>query len=70
MTNKKLSIEESLNKIQDIVDMIENNDIELKKSLSLYSDALSIAKTTLTDLQSCEEKFTLLQKEKDQLSDD
>ena len=70
MTKKKVSIEESLSNIQKIVEDIENNDVDLKKSLSLYADAIAIAKTTLTDIQSCDEKFNLLQKEKDLLTND
>ena len=70
MTNKKTTIEDSLNKIQEIVEEIEDNEIDLKKSLALYSDAISIAKTTLTELQTCEEKFTLLEKEKNNLTND
>ena len=68
MTKKNIKIEDSLNDIQQIVDQIEQNDVDLKKSLSLYEDAIKKSKHILEDLEFCEEQFSILNQEKESLN--
>ena len=47
---KELSFEDSLKKLEDIVDKLESGDIDLEKSVELYEEGMRL-KT------SCEEKL-------------
>ena len=68
MTKKNIVIEESLKNIKNIVNQIENNEVDLKKSLLLYSDAIKTSKEIIEELAYCEEQFNILNKEKDSLN--
>ncbi|MAH80478.1 MAG: exodeoxyribonuclease VII small subunit [Rickettsiales bacterium] len=67
MPKQKPTLEESLKDIQSVVERIENNDVDLKNSLTLYSDAIKKSKHILEELESYEEQFNILNDEKDSL---
>ena len=48
--NKELSFEESLKKLEDIVEHLESGDIDLEKSVELYEQGMNLKKI-------CEEKL-------------
>ena len=68
MTKKDIKIEDNLNDIQQIVDQIEQSDVDLKKSLTLYEEAIRKSKCILEELEFCEEQFNILNHEKESLS--
>ena len=47
---KELSFEDSLKKLEDIVDKLESGDIDLEKSVELYEEGMRLK-------SSCEEKL-------------
>ncbi len=67
MSKSDKSIESKLNDIENIVEQIENNDIDLKKSLAMYSDAINLSKDILDDIHHCEKQFDILNQEKSNL---
>ena len=48
--NKELSFEESIKKLEDIVEHLESGDIDLEKSVELYEQGMNLKKI-------CEEKL-------------
>ena len=48
--NKELSFEDSLKKLEYIVDQLESGDVDLEKSVELYKKGMDLKKT-------CEEKL-------------
>ena len=48
--NKELSFEDSLKKLEDIVDQLESGDVDLEKSVELYKKGMDFKKI-------CEEKL-------------
>ena len=48
--NKELSFEDSLKKLEDIVDQLESGDVDLEKSAELYKKGMNLKKI-------CEEKL-------------
>ena len=48
--NKELSFENSLKKLEDIVDQLESGDVDLEKSVELYKKGMDLKKI-------CEEKL-------------
>ena len=48
--NKELSFEDSLKKLEDIVDQLESGDVDLDKSVALYEKGMNLKKI-------CEEKL-------------
>ena len=48
--NKELSFEESLKKLEDIVEQLESGDVDLDKSVELYEKGMNLKKI-------CEEKL-------------
>jgi len=58
--NKDLSFEDSLKKLEDIVEQLESGDVDLDKSVELYEKGMNLKKI-------CEEKlkiYNLLYKKK------
>ena len=48
--NKDLSFEDSLKKLEDIVDQLDSGDVDLEKSVELYKKGMNLKKI-------CEEKL-------------
>ena len=48
--NKELSFENSLKKLEDIVDQLESGDVDLEKSVELYKKGMDLKRI-------CEEKL-------------
>ncbi len=67
MAKKKLNFEQSLNRLEEIVEKMQNSEISLDNSLELYkegielslfcSDSLSIIEKEVTELQKSSEGF-------------
>lgn len=65
MTKKKsdLSFEEKLDRLEKVANLLENEDIGLDESISLYEEGIRLSKDCLTALQKAELKITELKKQ-------
>ena len=62
MAKKKISFEEALAKIENIVYDLENNDIPLEKSIQLYKQGMELSLICREKLNGMEEEVKNLQK--------
>lgn len=65
MTKKKsdLSFEEKLSRLEEVANLLENEDLGLDESISLYEEGIKLSKDCLTALQDAELKITELKKQ-------
>ena len=59
----KLKFEDKMQRLQEIVDLLDSSDIELDKSISLYKEGLELSKELKEQLSAYEEKIEELKKE-------
>ncbi len=62
MANKKLSFEQSLARLDEIVRHLEKGDLPLKDSLSLFEEGTSLIKNCGTMLDEAEQQVVKLKK--------
>lgn len=60
---KELSFEESLNRLQEISDLLESEETGLEKSIELYEEGIKLSKYCYSVLKDAELKVTELKKE-------
>lgn len=60
MTKKTMTFEESLNRLQDIVGNLENNDIELAKAFTLFEEGLGLVENCEKELKQFDEAMNQL----------
>lgn len=53
----KLKFEDKMQRLQEIVDLLDSSDIELDKSISLYKEGLELSKELKEQLSAYEEKI-------------
>jgi exodeoxyribonuclease VII small subunit len=58
--NKQKSFEESLQRLEEIVSELENNDIKLDDMLQLYEEGSELIKICLAKLDDVEKKISVL----------
>lgn len=65
MTKKKQphNFEKDLSRLEKISELLENNDIGLEDSISLYEEGIKLSKSCLTTLKKAEIKVTKLSNE-------
>ena len=59
------SFEESLKKLENIVDQLEKGDLALEDSLKLFEEGVSLSATCKTELETAEGKVQMLVKQRD-----
>lgn len=59
----KLKFEDKMQRLQEIVDLLDSSDIELDKSISLYKEGLELSKELKEQLNTYEEKIEELKKD-------
>ena len=59
----KLKFEDKMNRLHEIVDLLDSSDIELDKSISLYKEGLELSKELKEQLSAYEEKIEELKKD-------
>jgi exodeoxyribonuclease VII small subunit len=59
------SFEESLKKLETIVDQLEKGDLPLEESLKLFEDGVALSAVCTTELDAAEGKVQLLIKQRD-----
>lgn len=58
--NKKMSFEESVARLEDIVKRLEGGNMSLDESLSAFEEAIGLVKTCNEKLENAERKVRLL----------
>lgn len=59
MTNEqKISFEEAMNKLEQIVDKLEEGDVPLEKAIVFYKEGMELSKLCHDKLKSVEEQLT------------
>jgi exodeoxyribonuclease VII small subunit len=59
------NFEESLKKLESIVEKLEHGDLALEESLKLFEDGVSLSATCKQELDAAEGKVQLLVKQRD-----
>ena len=63
MANKKLSFEEAIKRIEEIVDKLENEEVPLEQSISLYKEGMKLSAFCQERLSTAEGEIVLLMEE-------
>ena len=61
MTKKKLTFEESLARLEEILRLLENGDAKLDDTLKLYEEGVSLVRACNQYLQTAEQTVKMLQ---------
>ena len=61
MTKKKLTFEESLERLEEILSLLENGDAKLDDTLKLYEEGVSLVRACNQYLQTAEQTVKMLQ---------
>ena len=62
MAKKKTSFEDALNRMEEIVGILENDEVSLEKSIALYKEGMELSLVCKNVLKTAEKEITLLQK--------
>ena len=65
MKEKKLSFEDSMNRLSEVVAQLENGTAPLDESLSLYEEGIALIRSCSRMLEDAEKKVALLSKQED-----
>jgi exodeoxyribonuclease VII small subunit len=57
-TEKKLSFEDAMNKLEQIVDRLEEGDVPLEEAIAFYKEGMELSKLCHDKLKSVEEQLT------------
>lgn len=60
---KEVSFEDNLNRLQEISDLLESNDVGLDESIKLYEEGIKLSKICYSKLETAELKITDLKKQ-------
>lgn len=66
----KRSFEDKLNRLEEISSLLESDEIDLEKAISLYEEGILLSKECISTLREAELKITELKKKMDDLSKD
>ena len=62
MAKRKLSFEEALKRLEEITQTLENEDVSLENSISLYKEGMDIAALCKNNLDKAKAEVLLIQK--------
>ena len=62
---KKISLEDSMSRLEEIVKEMENEKLPLDKSLKLYEEGIGLVERCSSELESAKRKIQILQQGKD-----
>ena len=62
---KKLSLEDSMARLEEIVEMMESEKLPLDKSLKLYEEGVGLAQRCASELEDAKRRIKILQQGKD-----
>jgi len=60
MVSKKNNFEESMKKLEEIINTLEQGDVELEKSLDYFTEGIQMIKSCKKELVKAEEKVKIL----------
>lgn len=63
MAKKKLSYEEAVQRIEEIVEVLENEEVSLDNSMKLYKEGIELSYLCQEKLNAAEQEITILQKD-------
>lgn len=58
MNEKQLSFEEAMNKLEQIVDRLEEGDVPLEEAILIYKEGMELSKLCHDKLKNVEEQLT------------
>ena len=62
MAKKKITFEQAMQRLEEIVDILETEEISLEKSVDLYKEGMELAEFCQTKITKAETEVVLLQK--------
>ena len=62
---KKISLEEAMARLEEVVAQLENDKLPLDKSLKLYEEGVKLASQCANELEAAKRKIQILQQGKD-----
>lgn len=62
---KKISLEDSMSRLEEIVKEMENEKLSLDRSLKLYEEAIGLVDKCSSELENAKRKIQILQQSKD-----
>ncbi|MBY6035555.1 exodeoxyribonuclease VII small subunit [Fictibacillus nanhaiensis] len=62
-TNKKLTFEEAMEQLEEIVEKLEQGDVPLEESIDLYHQGMKLSKLCHTKLKNVEKKMDTIMHE-------
>ncbi len=65
METKNISFEKGLARLEEIIKLLENGEIQLDKSLELFEEGVSLVKICGTQLDEAEKKISIIMKNGD-----
>lgn len=65
MARKKQSFEEAMNRLEEIVTILEQEEIDLEKSVRLYREGMELSLFCQEKLESAQKEVTLLKEKAD-----
>ena len=65
MADKKMSFEQALKRLEEIVNSLDSGSAELDKSLELFEEGVKLVKICQKSLDEAEKKLTLIKEEKE-----
>ena len=70
MSKKKSAdnFEKKLTRLEEITELLENNEIDLEKSIELFEEGVALSKQCLTILEKAELKIKVLKKDLDKIN--
>lgn len=65
MSKNKLSYEESMKRLEEIIEKLESDDITLEESVALFQEGMILSKECDTILKDAEEKISIISQQPD-----
>ncbi len=62
MAKKKITFEQAMQRLEEIVEILETEEISLEKSVDLYKEGMELAEFCQTKITKAETEVVLLQK--------
>lgn len=62
---KKISLEKNIKRIEEIVELLENSDVDIDKALKLFEEGINISHKCHQRLEELENRVRLLTKDAD-----
>ena len=60
MSNSKLTFEQNMTRLEQIIDLLEKGEVPLEECLSLFEEGVKISKDCMSILDNAEQKIKLL----------